>query len=49
MLFVCVTAESRTQVTFVTLVALAVPTKNVWLYPTLEGAELIVGREPLKR
>ncbi len=49
MLFVCVTEESRTQVTLVMLVALGVPTKKVWPYPTLVGAELIVGRAPLNR
>ena len=49
MLFVCVTEESRIQVTFVMLAASGVPTKNVWPYPTLVGAEEIVGRAPLKR
>ena len=46
MLFVCVTEESRIQVTFVMLVASDVPTKNDWPYPTLVGAERIVGRAP---
>ncbi len=30
MLFVCVTFESRSQVTFVMAAASGVPTKNVW-------------------
>ena len=49
MLFVCVTEASRIQVTFVMLAASGVPTKKVWPYPTLVGAELIVGRAPLNR
>jgi hypothetical protein len=49
MLFVCVTEESRIQVAFVMLVASGVPTKKVWPYPTLVGADEMVGRAPLKR
>jgi len=49
MLFVCVTAASRSQVTFVMLAASGVSTKKVWPYPTLVGAELIVGRAPWNR
>jgi hypothetical protein len=49
MLFVCVTDESRSQTTLVTLAASGVPTKKVWPYTTAAGADEIVGRAPLKR
>ena len=45
----CVTEGSAISVTFEMLVASGVPTKNDCPYPTLAGAELIVGREPLNR
>jgi hypothetical protein len=44
-----VTEGSASSVTFEMLVASGVPTKNDCPYPTLAGAELIVGREPLNR
>lgn len=49
MLLPCVTEESAISVTFAMLVALGVPTKNDCPYPTLVGADEIVGREPWKR
>jgi hypothetical protein len=49
MLFVCVTDESRSHATLVTLAASGVPTKKVWPYVTAAGADEIVGRAPLKR
>ena len=49
MLFVCVTDESRSQATLVTLAASGVPTKKLWPYATEAGAGEIVGRAPLKR
>jgi hypothetical protein len=48
-LFVCVTEESRSQATLVTLAASGVPTKKVWPYATAAGADEIVGRASLKR
>ena len=45
----CVTEESAISVTFEMFAALGVPTKNDSPYPTLAGAEVIVGREPLNR
>jgi hypothetical protein len=44
-----VTEESAIIETLETLVASGVPTKNDCPYPTLAGAELIVGREPWNR
>jgi hypothetical protein len=49
MLKPCVTEESAMSVTLEILVASGVPTKNDCPYPTLVGAEVIVGREPLNR
>jgi hypothetical protein len=49
MLKLCVTEESAINVTFVMLVAFGVPTKNELPYPTLPGADEIVGRAPLNR
>jgi hypothetical protein len=49
MLKPCVTEESAISVTLEMLVASGVPTKNDWPYPTLVGADVIVGREPLNR
>jgi hypothetical protein len=45
----CVTEGSAISVIFEILVALGVPTKNDCPYPTLVGADVIVGREPLNR
>jgi hypothetical protein len=45
----CVTEESAISVTLEMLVASGVPTKNDCPYPTLAGAEVIVGREPWNR
>jgi hypothetical protein len=45
----CVTEGSAISVTFEMLAASGVPTKNDWPYPTLAGADVIVGREPWKR
>ena len=45
----CVTEESVISVTLEMLGASGVPTKNDCPYPTLAGAELIVGREPWNR
>jgi hypothetical protein len=49
MLKPCVTEESAISVTFEMLVASGVPTKNDCPYPTLVGADVIVGREPLNK
>jgi hypothetical protein len=49
MLKPCVTEESAISVTSEILVASGVPTKNDWPYPTLVGADVIVGREPWNR
>ena len=49
MLNPCVTEESAISVTFEMLVASGVPTKNDCPYPTLVGADVIVGREPWNR
>ena len=49
MLKSCVTEPSAISVTREMLVALGVPTKNDCPYPTLAGADVIVGREPLNR
>ena len=49
MLKPCVTEESASRVTLEMLVASGVPTKNDSPYPTLVGAEVIVGREPWNR
>jgi hypothetical protein len=46
MLKPCVTDESVINATLEMLAASGVPTKNDCPYPTLVGAELIVGREP---
>jgi hypothetical protein len=46
MLKPCVTEDSPISVTFEMLVASGVPTKNDCPYPTLVGADVIVGREP---
>jgi len=45
----CVTEDSAISVTLEMLAALGVPTKNDCPYPTLTGADVIVGREPLNR
>ena len=45
----CVTEESVISVTLEMLAASGVPTKNDCPYPTLAGAEVIVGREPWNR
>ena len=45
----CVTEESAISVTLEMLVASGVPTKNNCPYPTLVGADVIVGREPWNR
>ena len=45
----CVTEESAISVTFEMFAASGVPTKNDSPYPTLAGAEVIVGREPWNR
>ena len=45
----CVTEESAISVTLEMLVASGVPTKNDCPYPTLVGADVIVGREPWNR
>jgi hypothetical protein len=45
----CVTEGSAISVTFEMLVASGVPTKNDCPYPTLVGADVIVGLEPLNR
>ena len=44
-----VTEPSRIQRTSVTCAAFGVATANVCPYPTVDGAEVIVGRAPLKR
>ena len=49
MLKPCVTEESAISVTLEMLVASGVPTKNDCPYAMLVGAEVIVGRAPLKR
>jgi hypothetical protein len=49
MLKPCVTEESAISVTLKMLVALGVPTKKDSPYPTLDGADVIVGREPWNR
>jgi hypothetical protein len=49
MLKLCVTEERAISVTFEMLVALGVPTKKDCPYPTLVGADEIVGREPRNR
>ncbi len=49
MLKLCVTEESVISVTLEMLAASGVPTKNDCPYPTLAGAEVIVGREPRNR
>jgi hypothetical protein len=49
MLKLCVAEESAISVTLEMLVASGVPTKNDCPYPTLAGADVIVGREPLNR
>jgi hypothetical protein len=45
----CVWQPSAISVTLEMLVASGVPTKNDCPYPTLVGAEVIVGREPLNK
>ena len=45
----CVTEESAISVTLEMLEASGVPTKNDCPYPTLVGADVIVGREPWNR
>jgi hypothetical protein len=45
----CVTEESAISVTFEILGPSGVPTKNDSPYPTLDGADVIVGREPWNR
>jgi hypothetical protein len=49
MLKPCVAEESAISVTLEMLAASGVPTKNDCPYPTLEGADVIVGREPWNR
>jgi hypothetical protein len=49
MLKLCVTQESAIIVTLEMLVASGVPTKNDCPYPTLAGADVIVGRGPWNR
>ena len=49
MLKPCVTEESAISVTFEMLVASGVATKNDCPYPTLVGADVMVGREPWNR
>ena len=49
MLKPCVTEESAISVTLEMLVASGVSTKNDSPYPTLDGADVIVGREPWNR
>jgi hypothetical protein len=44
-----VVEESAISVTLEMLAASGVPTKNDSPYPTLEGADVIVGREPWNR
>ena len=49
MLKPCVAEPSAISVTLEMLAASGVPTKNDCPYPTLVGADVIVGREPLNR
>jgi hypothetical protein len=49
MLKPCVTEGSAIRVTVEMLAALGVPTKKASPYATLEGADVIVGREPWNR
>jgi hypothetical protein len=49
MLKPCVAEPGAISVTLEMLVASGVPTKNDCPYPTLVGADVIVGREPLNR
>jgi len=49
MLNPCVTDDSAINVTFEMFAASGVPTKNDCPYATLAGADVIVGRAPLKR
>ena len=46
MLLVWVTEASRSQVTFVIAAASGVPTKKLWPYETVDGADEIDGRAP---
>lgn len=49
MLNPCVVEGSAINVTCEMLALSGVPTKNDWPYPTVVGAEVIVGREPLNK
>ena len=49
MLKPCVTEDSAIRVILEMLAPLGVPTKNDCPYPTLAGADVIVGREPWNR
>jgi hypothetical protein len=49
MLKPCVTEDSAIKLIFEMLAPLGVPTKNDSPYPTLAGADVIVGREPWNR
>jgi hypothetical protein len=49
MLKPCVTDEKASRVIFEMLAAFGVPTKKGCPYPTLVGADVIVGREPWNR
>ena len=49
MLKPCVTDESAISVTLEILGPSGVPTKNDSPYPTLDGADVIVGLEPLNK